>query len=202
MSDGFFLLAGLQIKIDAAIVILAEFPCKHRQQLAKRLTVPGHQFREQERGNCGVPFGDVQTGADSAAFFAADQNVLFKHQLADVLEADGHFVKLPAEFCGELVDELGNRESFGDISWQVASSREMPDEQCKNLMGVDERAVAVDRSNTVAIAVGTKARVVFSGAHGLAQRFNVRLDRLRMHAAETRIARAANFITSDAITTE
>src|SRR5260370_17790869 len=168
MSNGFFLLAGLQIKIDAPIVILAEFRCKDRQQLAKRLTVPGHQFRQQERRNCGISFRDVQTGANSPAFFAADQNVLFKHQFADVLEADGNFVKLPAEFCGELVDELGNGKSFGDVSRQVASSREMPDEQRKNLVGVDERTVAVDRSNTVAIAVGTKAGVVFSGAHALA----------------------------------
>ncbi len=78
----------------------------------------------------------------------------------------------------------------------------MPDEQCKNLMGVDERAVAVDGADAVAVAIGAQAGVVFSGKHGLPQRFDMRLDRLRMHAAETRIARAANFITSDAITTE
>jgi len=33
--------------------------------------------------------------------------------------------------------------------------------------------------NTVAIAFGAKALVVFSGAHCLAQRFMCRLDRLR-----------------------
>src|SRR5260370_22237691 len=95
-------------------------------------------------------------GPEPPASSTADQNVLFKHQLADVLEADGHFVKLPAEFCGELVDELGNRKSFGDVSRQVASSREVPDEQRKNLVGVDERAVAVDGADAVAIAIGAQ----------------------------------------------
>jgi len=78
----------------------------------------------------------------------------------------------------------------------------MPDEQRKKLMRVDERPVAVDRSNAVAIAIGAQAGVEVSGKYRLPQRFDMRLDRLRMNAAKTRIARAANFITSDAITTE
>src|ERR1700674_3709298 len=106
MSDGFFFLPGLQVEIDAAIVILAEFGGKHGEQLAKRFAVPGHQFREEERGNRSVPFGDVEAGADAAALFAAYQNVLFEHQLADVFETDGRFVELPGEFYGELVDEF------------------------------------------------------------------------------------------------
>src|SRR2546430_5903251 len=32
--------------------------------------------------------------ADAAAFFAANQNVLFQHQFANEFKADGHFVEL------------------------------------------------------------------------------------------------------------
>ncbi len=78
----------------------------------------------------------------------------------------------------------------------------MPDEQRKNLVRIDECAVAVDRSNTVAVSIGTEAGVVFSGARGLTERFNVRLDRFRVHAAETRVARATNFVAGDAIAPE
>ena len=88
--------------------------------------MPGHQFREEERGNSGVAFWDVEVGANAAAFFAADQNVLFEHQLADVFEADGRFVKCAAELGSKLVDELGNGKSFGDVSRQVASPRQVP----------------------------------------------------------------------------
>src|SRR6266481_9260713 len=202
MSDRFFLLAGLQIEIDATIVILAEFRCKRRQQLAKRLTVPGHQFRKQERRNCGVPLGDVQTGADAAAFFAANQNVLFEHQLANVLESNRRLMELSPELCGELVNQLGNGECLCDVSRQFASSREMPDEQRKNLMGVDERAVAVNGADAVAISIGAQASVVFSGKHGLPQRFDVRLNRFGMDAAEARITRPANFIANNSIAPE
>src|SRR5260370_17353453 len=157
MSDRFFLLAGLQIEIDATIVILAEFRCKRRQQVGKRLTWPGHQSRKQERRNCGVPFGDVQTGADAAAFFAANQNVLFEHQLANVLESNRRLMELSPEFCGELVNQLGNGECFCDVSRQVASSREMPDEQRKDLMRIHERSVPVNAADAVPIPTGPPA---------------------------------------------
>src|SRR5260370_39064082 len=117
MGDGFFLLAGPQIEIDASVVMLAEFGMELTEQLSQGLAVPGHQFREEERGDRGVALGKVEAGANAAAFFAADQNVLLEHQLANVFEPNGNFVKFAAEFCGELVDEFGNRKSFGDISW-------------------------------------------------------------------------------------
>src|SRR5260370_31280267 len=194
MSDRFFLLAGLQIEIDATIVILAEFRCKRRQQLAKRLTVPGHQFRKQERRNCGGPLGDVQTGADAAAFFAANQNVLFEHQLANVLESNRRLMELSPEFCGELVNQLGNGECSCDVSRQVASSREMPDEQRKDLMRMHERSVAVKGADAGSIAIGAQASVAFSGTHGLPQRFDMRIERFWMDALETRTAPEAHMI--------
>ncbi len=70
--------------------------------------MPGHQFRQEERGNRGVALGQVKAGADAPAFFPADQDILLQHQLADVLEADGHFVEFAAKFCGEFVDEFCN----------------------------------------------------------------------------------------------
>src|SRR5207253_7649864 len=125
-----------------------------------------------------------------------------EHELANVFEADGHFVKFASEFCGQLVDELRDGKSFCDIAGQAAGSCEVPHEQRKNLVRIDERAVAVDGTDAVAIPVSAESGVVFSRANGLAQRFDVRLDWLRMHAAETRIARAANFIAGDSVAAE
>src|SRR5207253_798311 len=160
------------------------------------------QFREEKRGNRRVAFGDVEVGTNAAAFFAADQNILFEHQFADVLEADGRFVEFPAEFCGELVDEFGNGESFCNVSRQVTSPGEVPDEQCKDLMRIHERTVTVDGADAVAIAIGAPAGVEFSAQQRLPQGLDMRLDRLRVNAAEARVVRAANFIAGDAIAPE
>src|SRR5712692_2564680 len=164
--------------------------------------MPGHQFREEQCGDRGVALGKIEAGADAAAFFAANQNILLEHQLADVLEADGDFVELAPELRCESVDEFCDRKGFRNIARQVASSGEMPDEESENLMGIDERTIAVDGADAVAIAIGAERGIVFSGAHRLAGGFDVRLDRLRMNSGEARISTPANFIASDAISRE
>src|SRR5205823_12201578 len=98
--------------------------------------------------------------------------------------ADGHFAKLTAKFRRELVDQFRHGKSFCDVSREIAGPGEVPDEQRQNLVGIHERPGAVDRANAVAIAIGAEARVVFPREHSLAQRFNVRLNRFGMHAAE------------------
>src|SRR5258707_590765 len=75
----------------------------------------------------------------------------------------------------------------------------MPEEQCKDLVRIHEGAVAVDGADAVAVSIGTQSRVEFSSEHRLPQGVDVRFDRFRMHAAESRIARAANLVAGDAI---
>src|ERR1700682_4791273 len=75
----------------------------------------------------------------------------------------------------------------------------MPDEQRKNLVRIKSGAGAVDPADAVSIAIGTKAGVVFSGAHGFAQRLDMGFDGLGVHAAKKRIARSTNFVASNAI---
>src|SRR6266436_5461786 len=82
------------------------------------------------------------------------------------------------------------------------SPGKVPDEECQNLVGIDENAVAVDSADAVPIPVGAETGVVLAGSHGLTQRFDVRLDRFRMHAAETRIARAADFVAGNSVAFE
>ncbi len=61
-------------------------------------------------------------------------------------------------------------------------------------MRCDERAVAVHRADTIAVAVRAQPGVVTAGNDGAAQCFHVRLDGLRIHAAKTRIAIPPNLI--------
>ena len=156
------------VEVDAAVVMFAEFFVERGEEFAERFAVPCHEFGQKERGDRGVAFREVQAESDTAAFFAADENILFEHQFADVFEADGNFVQLAVELCCELVDELCNRKRFGDLAWKISHSSEVPDEHGKDLVWIDEGTVAVDRANTIAIAVGGEAGVVFSGDYRLA----------------------------------
>src|SRR6266850_387195 len=63
-------------------------------------------------------------------------------------------MKLSAELGSKFVDEFADGESFGDVSRKIAGSRQMPDEQRKNLVRIDERAIAVDGADAVAISIG------------------------------------------------
>jgi len=135
-------------------------------------------------------------------FFAADQNVLLEHQFANVLEADGCFVEFPAEFAASLSIEFRDGKRSCDIPRQVAGSCRCHTSSAKMLVRIDERTVAVDGPDAVAISVRAEAGVVFSGTHSLAQVFDVRLNRLGMHAAETRVARPANLIAVNSVAAE
>ena len=143
--------------------------------------------------------GKIKLGADAAGFFAAQQDVAFQHQFADVLEADGHFVNAAAEARGDLVEQLGGGKCLGHVAGQFARAGQMPEQDGEDLVRRDERAVAIHGADAVAVAVGGKAGVVAARAHRVAQRFDVRLDRLGIDAAEQRIARAANFVAGDAV---
>ena len=103
---------------------------------------------------------------------------------------------LAPEFRGNLVDHLGGRKCFRHVAGQIARSGQVPEQNRENLVRSDERAVAVDRADAVGVAIEREARVVAAVDHRAAQRLDVRLDRLRIHAAEKRIARAANFVAS------
>ena len=87
-------------------MVFAKFSVQRMQQFAERFAVPSHQLCEQQRGYGGVAFGKIQAGADSAAFLAADQDILLEHQLANVFESDGDFVECTFELSGEFVDQL------------------------------------------------------------------------------------------------
>src|SRR5580704_12798518 len=161
--------------------------------------MPRHQLCKKQSRDGGIALGEVQAGTDAAALFSANENILLEHQLANVFEADGNFVQLAVEFRRKLVDQFCDGESFGDVAWEVARSRKVPDEEREDLVRIDERTVAIDGADAIAVAVRAKACVIFSRENRLTQRCDVRLYGFRMRAAEKGIARAADFVAGDAV---
>src|SRR5262249_11687808 len=92
MRDSFFFLPPAHVQVNATVVVFAEFRVQAGEQFAEGFSVPCNDPRKEQRGNRRVAFRQIETGADAAALFSANQNILLEHQLADVLEADGYFV--------------------------------------------------------------------------------------------------------------
>ncbi len=111
-------------------------------------------------------------------------------------------MQLSAELCSEFVDQFCDRKSLGNVAGKVAGTGKLPNEQGKDLVRIYERAVAVDRADAIAIAVGAERGIIFPGAHRLPSGFYVRLDRLGMNAGKARIARSANLVAGDAVAGE
>src|ERR1700741_994420 len=197
--DGFLFLAWLHVQVHSAVMVFAELLVERANQFAEGFAVPGHEFRQEKGGNGSVAFRQVKAGADATAFFTANQNILLQHQFADVLEADGHLVKLAIESGGKFVDELGDRERFGDVTRQIAFTNQVPDQQGKDVVGIGKGAIAIDCADAVAVTISSQASVVFSGKHRLPQRLDVGLNRLRMNAAEASITVSANFVADNAV---
>ena len=63
-------------------------------------------------------------------------------------------------------------------------------------------AVAIDRADAIGVAVEREARVILAVDYGAPQSFHVRLDRLRIDAAEKRVARPADFIARNSVARE
>src|SRR5580704_14139300 len=78
----------------------------------------------------------------------------------------------------------------------------MPEQNREYLVWRDESAVAVHGADAVGVSVKSKPGVEMAFAQSLAQRFDVRLDGFGIHAAEQRIARAANFLAFDSVAAE
>ena len=115
------------------------------------------------------------------------------------LKPTGVSQTLRPNFCGNLVDHFGDGKGFRDVAREVARARKMPEENRENLVRRDERAVGIHRADAVRVAIEREPRVVAARAHRLAQGLDVRLDRLRIHAAEKRIALAADFSGLDSV---
>ena len=202
IAQRFFLLAVFGVEVDAAVMIFAEFLVQHGDELAETLAVPGHDFGEKQRIHGGVAFGQIQFGADAAAFFAAEEDIGFEHAVADVFETDLGLPDFAAKFGGDLVDHFGGGKSFGDVAGEFSGSGEMPEQDGKNLVRGDEGAVAIDGADAVGVAIEAETGVVFAIDHGAAQGGDVRFDGFGIHPAEEWVAGGANFFAGHVVAAE
>src|SRR5438309_1226065 len=133
-------------------------------KFAERQAMPGHDFGEQQCAYGGVTLGKIELGANSSGLFAAHQDVVFEHPLANVFEADRHFVNAAAITGCDFIEELRRGEGFGEVAADFSRAGEMPEQDREDLVRSDECAVAMHRSDAVAISIGGKPGIVAAAA--------------------------------------
>ena len=140
--------------------------------------------------------------ADAAAFLPAQQQVVFEHEVGDVLEADAGFVQGQGVALGHAVDHFADGKRPGHTAGEAASLDQVAEEQREDFVRVNEVALGVYGGQAVGVAVGGEPGHAIVRADGFAQGVQVGVQRFGLRAAKERVTGAANFHRRDAVRRE
>ncbi len=120
------------------------------------------------------------------------RNFTFAQQRANVLEAYRSFVSLYAVQSRDGVNQMCSGNAT--LSAQLFATRfeQIIEHQAQDVIGLDERAVAIENAEAVGIAVGGKACERFLFQHQFFQRREILFRRVGAAAIEQHVALGAN----------
>ena len=144
----------------------------------------GQQIQKQKIDEDAIALRQVARKPDSAAFFAADQDLLGQHQLPDVLEADRPFVTGQPEFRRDPRNDLALRKRSHHRAAPALVAINVKKQQRENLERVHEPSCFIDDAEAIRIAVGRKTDVALRLDDASAQRLQLRHHRFGIDAAE------------------
>ena len=175
-----------------------EFAAHPAEEIAQLIGERGlarrDHFGHQQAGKDAVLFRKVAADGHAGAFFAAERDLVFAQQRANILEADRSFVNLHAvQACATA----SSRCVVATLRWTPrafhrafrADSRR-PDRECDSAArNVPSRST---NAEAVGIAVGGKSGERFLFGHRFLQRREIFLRRVGAGAVEEHVAPGAN----------
>ncbi len=99
--------------------------------------------------------------ADSARLFAANEDVVLQHEIADVLEPNAVFVERLIVFGSDAIEHLGGVEGARHATGPALALQQPTQQDGENLVWIDEVAVLIDRAQPIGIAVGHESGLAF-----------------------------------------
>ena len=127
----------------------------------------------------------------TSALLASRRHLAAVHQVRDVLEPDRRLEERGVQLLGDPVDQERRREGLRDPAREPPAPEGVKKEQSEHAMRRHERAVLVEHSEPVGVAVLGDCEVEPPGHDFPVSRVQVRPDRLGMDAAEERVALGA-----------
>ncbi len=91
---------------------------------------------------------------ESGGLFASEDDLVLVDELADVFEPDRSLDDAATVFRSDAIDEVRRRDRPGDVSIPRPRLDQVIDEKCEDIVGGDERSVAIDDAEPVAVTVG------------------------------------------------
>ena len=153
----------------------------------------GDHFRHQEARENAILFRQMIFNAHAGAFLAAEQNLAFIDQRANIFESHGRFENGPSAFPGDRVEQMRGGYAAGDTQLAVATGlQQIIEHQPENVIRRNERAIAIYNAEAIRIAVGGKPRHRASGGNFLAQFSDVILGRVGPGAIKKHVAVCAD----------
>ena len=172
-----------------------------RQRLRYRPSTGGsladEQVEQQQVGIDPVALGQVHPEPEPARLLGAHHRPGLDHLRADELEADRRLVGLDAVALAESRGHRGVVDADDDRVAPAPVLGEVVHQQPGDLELVDERAALVGRAGPVGVAVEEEAQVMAAGRQDAQRLVDVRPDRLRVDAAEVRVALLVDLVDPD-----
>ena len=152
------------------------------------------QVEQEQVGEDAVALGEVHLEAVAARLFTTHRGASLDHLRTNVLKADrrlvhGDVVSLAEPFAhGALVDRLNDWAEIFLVFEHVVG------QQSEDLQLMQEDSALIYGSSAVGVAIEEHPHVVAAPRHAREHWVNVRPNRLRVHAAEPRVALAAHLV--------
>src|SRR5207302_3151999 len=91
----------------------------------------------------------------SGAFLAADRDLVLLDQLTDVFETDWGLMKLNFMMLREGINHVGGCDRLGDAVLPSAGLDQIVEEQCDDVIRLEECAVGIHYAEAVSITVSS-----------------------------------------------
>src|SRR5690349_19472671 len=124
--------------------------------------------------------------SDSSGLLAADQNVAFQHEIADVFETDPALVQLASVLGCDTVDHFRGVECAHHLAGPLLSFEQPAKDDGIDLVRIDETSIFSHRAYAIRVTVGDQASMAALAYNCLLRLSYVWLDWLGIDAGEKR----------------
>src|SRR5437868_209606 len=179
--------------VKPGIVMFAVLGLQSGDELGQGALLFGHHVGEQQAIQYAVALRKMASDTDAARLLAANQDVTFEHEVADVLEADAALIELAVMLGGDTIKHLGGVEGADDLTGPFLALQNPAQKNRVNLMGVHKAAIFGDGTDAISVAVSDEAAVALFAHNHLLCSFDVRLDRLGIDSGKERVYVGSDF---------
>src|SRR6185437_8710739 len=170
--------------------------------VGQRRTASRDHFRDEQARENPIFLRDVAANRHARAFFAAQRNLILFKIRTNILKSDRCFENRHIVMLGDCVEKMRGGDAARDAKLPAARLDEVIENERQNMIRRHERAVAIENSKAVRVAVLGESRAGFCFLKRLDERFEILFGWIGAGAVEKNIALGANRVNLNAMLRE